>query len=119
MAKHHLAVLVLKVLIESKVGCRLSQHGSKRRPTHRRRIASQVVAVELDQVEDVEEHAGVVATVTDSVEGRDAVITAGDRLAIDDAGTRAQTGQRLDNQREAPGQVIGCRASRGRRPCGR
>jgi hypothetical protein len=64
MVKHHLAVLVFKVLIESKPGCRLSQHGGKRRLTHRQRIAPQVVAVELDQVEGVEEHADVAAAVT-------------------------------------------------------
>jgi hypothetical protein len=35
-----------------------------------------------------------------------ALLAAGDRLPIDDAGARAQSGHRLDDQREAIGQVI-------------
>jgi hypothetical protein len=44
--------------------------------------------------------------VPDTIEGRDPVITARHRLPVDDAGPRAQLGQRLDNEREAVSQVI-------------
>jgi hypothetical protein len=39
-----------------------------------RRVAAQVVAVQLDQVERIEEDAGIVAPVTDALEARPAVI---------------------------------------------
>src|SRR5262245_17446842 len=35
-----------------------------------------------------------------------AVVIAGDSFAVDDAGPRAQAGQRLDNHREAVGEVV-------------
>jgi hypothetical protein len=44
--------------------------------------------------------------IPDAVEAWHAVIVAGDRLAVDDAGARAQANQRLDDQREAVGQVV-------------
>ena len=40
------------------------------------------------------------------IECGDAVVITGDRLPIDDAGARAQAGQRLDDQREAVCEVI-------------
>jgi len=36
----------------------------------------------------------------------DAVVIAGDSSAIDDAGARVQTGQRLDDQQEAAGELV-------------
>jgi hypothetical protein len=44
--------------------------------------------------------------VTDEIERANAVIIAGDRFAVDDAGARAQAGQRLDDEREATGEVV-------------
>jgi hypothetical protein len=44
--------------------------------------------------------------IADAVEARDPVLAAGDRLAVDDAGARAQPGECLDDEREAIGQVI-------------
>jgi len=44
--------------------------------------------------------------VTGEIERGNAVVIAGDSFAVDDAGTRAQTAQRLDDQREATGEVI-------------
>jgi hypothetical protein len=58
------------------------------------------------RVEGVEEDAGVMPPVADAVEACHAVIVAAHRLAVDDAGARAQAGEGLDNQREAVGQVI-------------
>jgi hypothetical protein len=53
------------------------------------------------KVEGIEERLAVIPSVADTVERRDAVVVAGDRLAVDDAGARAQTSQRLDDQRGA------------------
>ena len=71
-----------------------------------KRIAPQVVAVQLDEVEGVEEYAVASALVTDEIERGHAVVIAGDSFAVDDAGARAQACQRLDDQREAAGEVI-------------
>jgi len=46
------------------------------------------------------------ALVTDELERRHAVIIASYSFAIEDAGARAQAGQRLDDQREAAGEVV-------------
>ncbi len=42
----------------------------------------------------------------DEIERGHAVVIAGDSFAVDDAGARAQAGQRLDDQREATGEII-------------
>jgi hypothetical protein len=47
-----------------------------------------------------------VAAVADAIEARHAVVAAGYRLPIDNAGARVQTRQRLDDRREAPRQVV-------------
>src|SRR5260221_2530281 len=39
-------------------------------------------------------------------EARHAVVAAAHRLAVDDAGARAQAGERLDDQPEADGQIV-------------
>jgi len=70
------------------------------------RIAPQVVAVQLDEIEGVEEYALVSAVVPDEIERGNAVVVASNRLPIDDAGARAQASQRLDDQREAAREVI-------------
>jgi hypothetical protein len=51
--------------------------------------------VELDHVEGVEKHGGVVAAVADAVEAGHAVVAAAHPLAVDDAGARAPPGERL------------------------
>src|SRR5215510_14645137 len=71
-----------------------------------KRIAPQVVAVQLDEVEGVEEYAVVSALVPDEIERGHAVVIAGNRVAIDDAGARAQACQRVYDQREAAGEVV-------------
>src|SRR5262249_62011217 len=81
----------------------LGHDKSERSLADMKRIAPQVVAVQFDQVEGVVEYALVGALVTDEIERSNAVVIAGDRFAIDDAGARAQACQRLDDQREATG----------------
>src|SRR5262249_8005339 len=46
------------------------------------------------------------AAAANEIERGNAVVIAGNRLAINDAGARAQACQRLDDQREATGEVI-------------
>jgi hypothetical protein len=55
-------------------------------------------AVAIQQTEGVEEDAGVVPPVADAVKARPAGVVAAHGLAVDDAGSRAQAGQRLDDQ---------------------
>jgi hypothetical protein len=71
-----------------------------------KRIAPQVVAVRLNEVEGIEEDALVSEVVTDEIERGNAVVIAGDSFAVDDAGARALPSQRLNDQREAMGKVI-------------
>src|SRR5262249_12610460 len=44
--------------------------------------------------------------IPDAVEARHAVLVAAHGLAVDDAGARVQAGERLDDQREAVGEII-------------
>ena len=55
-------------------------------------ITPQVVAVQLNEVEGVEEYVLVSAVVTDEIERGNAVVIAGDSFTIDDAGARALSG---------------------------
>jgi hypothetical protein len=65
-------------------------------------ITPQVVAVQFNQVEGVQEHVAVMLAVGDTLERCEPVVIASNRFTIDDAGARAQPGQRIDDQREAP-----------------
>src|SRR5262245_18383202 len=94
------------MLVEAQAKASFGQLTSKRGLAHFQRITPHVVAVELDQVEGVEEYALVSALVTDEIERGNAVVIAGDSFAVDDAGARAQACQRLDDQREAAGEVV-------------
>jgi hypothetical protein len=49
-------------------------------------IAAQVVVVERDQIEGAEEDAPIVLAAPDAIEARDAILVAGDRLAVNDVG---------------------------------
>jgi hypothetical protein len=62
-----------------------------------KRIAPEVIAVQFDQVKGVGEHALVSALVMDEIEQGNAIVIAGNSLAINDAGGRAEAGQRLDD----------------------
>ena len=57
-----------------------------------KRIAPRVVAVELDQIEGVQERAVIMAAVANEIERGNAVVIAGDSFTVDDAGARAQPG---------------------------
>src|SRR5262249_44512789 len=98
--------VALDVLVEAQAKASFGQHTSKRGLAHFQRIAPHVVAVQLDQVESVQERAVIMAAVANEIERGNAVVIAGNSLAVDDTRARAQAGERLDDQREAVGQVI-------------
>src|SRR5262249_5768905 len=82
------------------------QHTSKRGLAHFQRIAPQVVTLQFDQVECVDEDTVVVAVVGDEIEQSNARGIPSDSLALHNAGARAQAGERINDQREAAGEVI-------------
>ena len=90
------------VLVEAQATS-FGQHTSKRGLAHFQGITPQVVAVQFDEVEGVEEYALVSTVVTDEIERGNAVVIASDSFAIDNAGARAQAGERINDQREAVG----------------
>ena len=49
---------------------------------------------------------GRYAVVTDEIERGNAVVIASDRFTVDNAGARVQPGERINDQREATGEVI-------------
>ena len=77
--------VTIDMLVEAQAKASLGQHTSKRGLAHFQRITPQVVAIQLDQVESVEEGTVVVALVTDEIERGNAVVVASHRFAIDNA----------------------------------
>src|SRR5262249_19373229 len=98
--------VALDMLVEAEAQASFGQHASKRGLAHFQRITPHVIAVQFNEVEGVQKHAIVSAVVTDELEPTNTVVSASDSLTIDDARARAQAGQRLDDQREAAGEVI-------------
>ena len=70
------------------------------------RVVPQVIPVKLDDVERPHEHTFVRVPSPDQLEAGNTVRTARDRLAIDGARAWPKPRQCLDNEREAPGQII-------------
>ena len=62
--------IAFDMLVKPDAGASLGQYVRKRGLTDLKRIAPQVVAVQLDQVESVQKRAIVSAVVTDEIEGR-------------------------------------------------
>ena len=60
--------IAFHVLVEAQAKASFGQHTSKRGLVDLKRITPQVVAVQLDQVESVEEYPLVSAVVTDEIE---------------------------------------------------
>ena len=106
MLEHKRAILLVYVFVEAQPRPRTREQARKCCLTHRERIAPQVVAIKLDQVEGVEEHGRIVLPIPNAVERRDPVIAACNRLAIDDAGVGAKPSERLNNERETLGKVV-------------
>jgi hypothetical protein len=77
---------MLKVLVQAHSGTALAQDARQRRLAHLDRFSAQVCAVQLQQVEGIQEGLGLVPAVTEHVEGRRALFVAAHHLAIDQAG---------------------------------
>jgi hypothetical protein len=98
--------IFLDVLIEQETGSRVRHDFGQHRLADLKRVAAQVVAVHLDDVESVQEHAGVIPPIANAIKVSHPVVVTGDGLTIDDARSRAQPSHGFDNQRETVRQVI-------------
>jgi hypothetical protein len=87
--------VAFQMLVEAQAKASFGQRTSKRGLAHFQGIAPQVVAVQFDQVEGVEKYALIRPVMADEVERGNALVIAGNRFAIDDAGAGAQTCERL------------------------
>jgi len=113
--------VALHVFVESDAGAGLGHDRRERGLADLKWIAPQVVTVQFDQVEGVQERAVIMAAVANEIKRGNSVVIAGYSFAIDDAGARAQPGERINDQREATGEVIAgtaVEASSVRRSCG-
>jgi hypothetical protein len=92
------SIVVLHVVVDfDAVTATTHQRDMKRGLPVDKSFGSQIVPVQLDDVEGAQEHPLVVAPVPNQVEDGNAVRPAGDRFAIDDASLCLQAGYRLDN----------------------
>src|SRR5262249_7958440 len=98
--------VALDMLVEPDAGAGLGHDRCERGLADLKRIAPQIVAVQLDQIEGVQERAVIMTAVAHEIERGNTVVIAGDSFAIDDARARAWACQRLNDQREAMGEVI-------------
>jgi len=87
------------MLVEPDARAGLGHDRCERSLADLKRIAPQVVAVQLNQVEGVEEDALVSRLMADEIKRGNAVVIAGNSFAVDNAGARAQACQRLNDQR--------------------
>jgi hypothetical protein len=78
--EHDLSVIEFHVLVEADAGGGRGENRSQRGLAHLKRVAAKVVAIQLHEIEGVEEDCAVVAAVSDAVEGREsrAIIERGD-----------------------------------------
>ena len=106
MLEHERAVVVVQMLVEAQAWRSARDQARQRGLAHGKRIAAKVIPVQLDQVESPKEDAGAMAPVSHSLKAGDAVVAAGDCLAVDDAGACAQAGESLDDPGEASDEII-------------
>jgi len=78
--------VTLDMLVEADAGAGLGYDRRERGLADLKRITPQAIAVQLDQVEGVEEDALVIALVADEIERGNAIVIAGHSFAVDDAG---------------------------------
>jgi hypothetical protein len=102
----NLGAVALDVVIEPNAMTNPGQDGGQRGLADFERLAAEIVAVELNQIEGVQEHAAIMAPISNVIEARCATLIAGGGLSIDDAGARAQPSQGLHDQRKTICQVV-------------
>src|SRR4051794_22598750 len=87
--REHGGTIGFDVLVEPEARTSLDQDGLERGLAHFQRLAPQVVAAQLDQVEGIEEYGRIMPPMPDAVEVRHAVLVAAHGLTIDDTRARA------------------------------
>jgi hypothetical protein len=70
------------------------------------RLATQILAVEFEQIECAEDYTGRVSLAADQVEYGKPLLVAGDGFAVDYAGTRGQGSDRGSSQRESASEIV-------------
>jgi hypothetical protein len=105
VAEYGLA-LTFHVLVETDAWPSLGQDHLKGSLAALQRIRPEIVAVQFDQVEGVKENAFIMVAVADTIERSDALPSQATASPSMIAGTRAQAGQCLHDQRETIGEVV-------------
>ena len=77
--------VALDMFVEPNAGAGFGHDRCERGLADFKRIVPQVVAVQLDQVERVQERAVIMAAVANEIERGNAVVIAGDSFPVDDA----------------------------------
>src|SRR5262245_32593142 len=78
--------IAFHVFVEPYAGAGFGHDRCERGLADLKRVAPEVIAVQLDQVEGVQEREVIMAAVANEIERGNAVVIAGDSLAVDDAG---------------------------------
>jgi len=90
-----------EVLVHTQPRKAHAQQARKRRLARLQRLAPQVLAIQLKEVEGVKKDMLARRLAPQPIEHREPVLIAGDRLAIDQAGTHLEPLNGLDNERIA------------------
>ena len=106
MVKDERIIFLVQVLIKPDARRGSREHTFQRRLAHRKRIAPQIVPVELDQIEGPHEHVCIMPPVSDTIEAGYAIAPARHSFPVNNAGPQAQTTERLDNERKTVSQII-------------
>jgi hypothetical protein len=94
------------MLIEADAGTRLAQDACQRRLSHLEGLPAHVGAVQLEQVERIEEGFDLVPPPAQDIEPGEPALIAADHLPVDQAGPHLEMGYGLDDQREPVESVI-------------
>jgi hypothetical protein len=113
MLEDERAIVVVEMLVQPQPRRSSRNQAGQRGLAYGKRIAAKIIAVQLDEIEGPEENAIAIAPVAHALEACDAILAAGDSLAVDDAGACAETAESIDDAREAVGQIIARQAAAG------
>jgi hypothetical protein len=97
MLEDQRAVLLIEVLVEAQPRLGTREGALKQRLPLDQRFAAHVDPVELDQIEGPHEHALVAVPSPNQFKTSDPVVSAGDSLAVDNAGPGAQPRKSRDS----------------------
>jgi hypothetical protein len=97
---------MFQVLVQPHAGTALAQDAGERRLAHLERLAPQIRAVQLQQVEGVEKRLRLVASAAENVEPGESVLVAAHHLSVDQAGAHCEVVHSLGDQRKASRPVV-------------